>query len=100
MNLLLCLLTGIFGSLIIYVKKWQGGQAWEWKKFTWTVVVGLVVGIIAQYTKVSPQQITTEWIETTVLTYGSIITMVQTVFQIIWNLIAKKNKTAPVSNTK
>ena len=81
---------GMAVSLMIYVKKWQAGQKWEWEKFTFTAVVGIVVGIVAQSRGISLQNMTEEYVVAVCAAYAGLITVLQTIVQIVWNFFTKK----------
>ena len=90
MQILISCIMGMAVSLMIYVKKWQAGQEWEWEKFTFTAVVGIVVGIVAQRQSISLQNMTEEYVVAVCAAYAGIITILQTIVQIVWNFLTKK----------
>ena len=90
MQILISCIMGMMISIMIYIKKWQGGQKWEWQKFTFTAVVGILVGVVAQRQGVSLQNVTEEYLIGVCAAYAGVITVLQTVIQIVWNFFTKK----------
>lgn len=90
MNFLLCIGAAVLFSLVIFVKKWQGGAHFEPIKFGATMATAVVVGIIAAIKGTTPAEITLQWITTQLATYGGVILIFQFVIQIIVRWIRGK----------
>jgi hypothetical protein len=82
--------AAVLFALVIFVKKWQGGQGFDLKKFLATMFTALVIGVIAHVKGVPVEQVTADFIAKQLLTYGGVIMLFQFVIQILFNWIGKK----------
>ena len=80
LQILLGAFVGLVYSLVIYLRKYQGTQAFDIKKTLSTVFVGIFIGIISAIKGV---KLTEQSFELTMVAYGGSIIAVQNGIQII-----------------